>query len=163
MARPVRSIDDWRALSDDEREERSAALSAVQLARREELPLGIAAALRGTSLAAIYEWAPEAVRPGFVGIAWVTPRDSIWRLRPLYVDGRLDFVEVEGSDQAEQAEVIFDLQWTWIHGDRRAGSDLQRYRGASINGMQVETDLAALRRIAEQGDDPIDIYTDLLF
>jgi len=161
MARPVRSMAEWQQLSEAEREERSAALSAVQLARRDGLPLAVAAAARGTSLGAIYEWAPEAVRRGFLGIPYATERDSIVRLRPLYVDGELDFVETHGSDQADEAERIFELQWGWIHGDREAGAQLQRYRGITIDGRRVETDLDALRRIAARGDDPIDIYNEL--
>jgi hypothetical protein len=162
MARPVRSIADWQKLSEVERDERTAALSAVALARREGMPLHMAAATRGASIASIYEWAPEAVQRGPLGIPYATGRDSIWRLRPLYVDGKLDFVESYGSDQADLAERVFDLQWAWVHGDRDAGRELQRYRGATFNGRRIETDLDAMRRIAAQGDDPVDVYNDLL-
>jgi hypothetical protein len=48
MARPVRSMADLRLLSDREHDERSAALSAVQLARREEISLHTTAVQRGT-------------------------------------------------------------------------------------------------------------------
>ena len=162
MARPVRSLAEWQWLSDAEREERSAALSAVQLARRDGISLHAAATARGTSVDAIFEWAPEAVHRGFLGIPFATSRDSIWRLRPLYVDGELDFVDAYGSDQADYAERIFELQWAWIHGDPDAGRELQRYRGHALDGRRVETDLDALRRIAARGDDPVDIYNDLL-
>jgi len=162
MARPVRSAADWRALTDFEREERSAALSAVQLARREGVALGSAARARGVSLSAIYDWAPEAVRHGPLGIPFASDRDSIWRYRPLYVDGELDFVESYGSDQADWAERVFDLQWRAVHGDREAAATLWRYSGTTFNGRRVETDLAALRRIAARGDDPVDVYNDIL-
>jgi hypothetical protein len=162
MARPVRSLSEWQQLSDAERDERSAALSAVALARREGRPLAEAATVRGSSVDAIYEWAPEAVQRGFLGIPVVTSSDSIWRLRLLYVDGELDFVEAHGSDEAELAERIFELQWEWIHGDADAGRELQQYRDTTIDGRLVETDLDALRQIAARGDDPIDISNDLL-
>ena len=65
-----------RLLSDREHDERSAALNAVQLARREEIPLHTRAVQRGTALAAIYGWAPDAVRRGLLGIPYATPRDA---------------------------------------------------------------------------------------
>lgn len=162
MAPPVRNIDDWRRLSDAEREERTNALSALRLGRRKGMALGLAAAEVETSMAAIYRWVPDAVRRGVLGIPYATPRDRIWRLRPIYANGRLDFVELEGSDEADEAERVFDLQWAWIHGDRDAGSELQRYRGGRVGGQLVEADLAALRAIAAQGDDPPEVYRGLL-
>jgi hypothetical protein len=162
MARRVTNKEEWHRLSDADREERTNALSAVRLARREGIPLADAADEVDSSMEAIYRWAPEAVQRGALGIAFATTRDQIWRLRPLYVEGGLDFVEVEGSDQADEAERIFDLQWAWIHGDRVAGDELQRYRGTRIDGRRVETDLDALRPIAERGNDPLEIYRELL-
>jgi hypothetical protein len=162
MARRIESIEEFRALSERDRDERSAVLSAIALARHEGIPLAAAASARGTTLDAIFEWAPEAVRRGFLGIPLVTEQDSIWRLRMLYVDGQLDYVGVQGSEEADTADLIRELQWAWIHGDREAGDALQAYRGTVISGRQVETDLDALRQIAARGDDPVEVYKELL-
>lgn len=79
----------------------------------------------------------------------------------LYVEGDLDFVVVGGSDEAAEAEQVFDVQWAFINGqaDRR---ELEPFEGRWIGGRLVEADPEILIEIGERGEaDPIDRYREM--
>jgi hypothetical protein len=161
MKEPPQSADELRKLSKSERDSRTRALTALRLARKDGRSIDWAVRQVGSSVKEARHWARDAVRRRSRGAWYPTRSDRIWRVRPLYVDGDLDYVDVDGSDEAVLADRIFDTQYRFIVGDATP-RELEQYRGVQFGGRTVETDPYVLEAIANRGDaDPAERYREL--
>ncbi len=154
------TLDDFARMSDRQRDERTNALRALALARRAGISINRAASEVDSSVDEVRVWAGGAIKKR-KGKYFPKKSDELPRLRPLYVEGDIDFVVVGGSDEAAEAEQIFDAQWAFINGeaDRR---ELEPFEGRWIGGRLVETDPEVLIDIGERGEaDPIDRYREM--
>lgn len=83
---------------------------------------------------------------------------SYWR--PVAVDGRVDFIEVDTAELADEADWIFRLQWDYIHGYLTA-SELDGLP-ESFMGFRVVRDARELDDLARRFEFDIDtIYREL--
>ena len=158
MAPQIRSIEDYRGLSESERTPRTRALQALAIARREGRELEWAAGQAGASMKDVREWVGDALRPGRRGRTFAKPWDSIARVRPVFFaaesddePGGLDFVVLHSSGEADEAQRIFDDQYRFIE-DTAGRGEVERHRGQRVGGREVEADPAVLIAIAEVGD-----------
>jgi hypothetical protein len=81
-------------------------------------------------------------------------------LRPLAVDGDVEFVAIDDPKVAQQAAAVFATQWDYVHGyvDATALATLP----ASIAGRRVERDPQALDHMARVGSfDVEELYREL--
>ena len=160
--RRIRSLEDFRRLSDEEREERTLALRAVRIARDEGIPVEDAASEAGTDMNAVRRWASEALRSVRRGYTLPTESDRIVRFRPLAVEGEVDLVPVVGPEEAALADEVFDAQWRYVNG-LATGSELRRYEGVRIAGRAADTDPAVLDQLARGDQFNIEeLYRELL-
>ena len=150
MSPRISSVEDYLRLSESERTARTRALQAVAIARREGSDLKSAARQAGASMDDVRMWADDAVR-SWSGRGHVAREDSITRLRPLFVEGGLEFLVVDGSVEAEHVERIFDDQYRFIEGNA-SRDDVTQHQGVMIAGRPVEADPEVLITIAEAGD-----------
>jgi hypothetical protein len=158
MARRIRSIEDYQALSDKQRTARSRALQALAIARRERRELEWAAGQAGTTMKVVREWVGDALKPTHRGRTFAKPWDTIPRVRPVFFaaesddePGGLDFVVLHSSGEADEAERILDNQWRFIEGTANRRK-VERHRGKRVGGRKVEADPDVLIAIAESGD-----------
>lgn len=160
--RRIRSIEDYRSLNESARAARSRALDALAIARREGRELEWAAGEAGTTMAIVRAWVGDALRKPRRGKTFPNRSDSIPRLRPLFVEGQLDFVLADGSDEADKAERILDDQYGFLEG--RAGRDrVERHAGKTIGGRLVEADPNVLIALGDSGEADIpETYRDLI-
>lgn len=150
MSPRIYTVEDYLRLSDSERTARTRALQAVAIARREGSDLQSAARQAGASMDDVRMWADDAVT-SWLGRARVTREDSIARLRPLFVEGGLEFLVVTGSVEAEHVERIFDDQYRFIEGNATRG-EIEQHAGITIAGRRVEADPDVLIAIGLAGD-----------
>jgi hypothetical protein len=143
---PVRLIADHERLTDPERAERTAALSAIRQSRLSGLTVETHADDLGLSMSAVSRWAASAV--GADGRATAT--DDLFRLRPLVVDDELVFVETWDPDDAEEAMRIFRVQWDFVNG--YASADDVRALPNWFDSYRVENDPRVLNDLARRGE-----------
>ena len=150
MSPRIYTVEDYLRLSESERTARTRALQAVAIARREGSDLTSAASQAGSSMDDIRMWAEDAVR-SWSGRGHVAREDSIARLRPLFVEGGLEFLVVNGSMEAKRVERILDDQYRFIEGNATRG-DVKQHADITIAGRQVEADPDVLIAIGLAGD-----------
>lgn len=108
--------DQFLALTGEERESRTAALSAINRAREYGMSVEAAAAQRGTDMRTVRWWASEALQPTVGGRTKPTAEDDLFRVRPIGLDGDMQFVGLFGSRYAKRAEEIFGPQYDFAQG-----------------------------------------------
>ncbi len=153
--------DEFLGLSDQERTERTAALSAISRARRLGVPVEDAASELGTPMGVVRRWADRALRRGGDGRTYPTPSDDLYRLRPIGLDDSMGFIGVNGSDEAEEAERIFQTQYDFNEG-RASVDDLRRLPEWFAN-RRVVRDPRVLDRLAREGQlDIPELYREIM-
>ncbi len=153
--------DDWLDLDDVERAERTAALSAITRARREGGSVEDAAADLGIGMNVVRWWADEALGPTIGGTTRPTPIDDLLRIRPIGLDGEINFAGLLGSDHADRAWRIFTVQYDYAHG--RASADDLRALPATFAGRRVIRDPRELDELARRDEFSVEeIYRDLV-
>jgi hypothetical protein len=145
----IDSPEQFLALTDEERESRTAALSAIGRAREDGTSVEAAAAQVGTDMRTVRWWASEALQPTGRGGTQPTPEDDLFRVRPIALDGDVGFIGVPGSREAEKAERVFGIQWDFAHGT--AGVDALVRLPGSYGGRRVVRDPAELDELARRG------------
>ncbi len=157
----VRSLDDLRRLSEQEREERRLALRAVKDARQFGVPVEAAADVLGIKMRAVRRWAGEALRPGPEGRTYPTETDELLRFSPVILEGESQIAALVGPAEADDAEVAYDVQWRFAHG-RATADELRILEGRQIGGKLVTADPETLRGLALANEiDPEDPYREI--
>jgi hypothetical protein len=145
-----------RSLSRSERRARERALRAVGRMRREGLSLSDAASREGTTRNTVMRHAGPAVeRRG--GRLRAKPADRLARTMHILGPQGITTVTVQGS---RQASVIAE-HWNAIRRYVNTGneSDLRRFYGVTVAGVELETDPDVIDRLAAIGAlDFEDIY-----
>ena len=81
-------------------------------------------------------------------------------IRPIAIDDSIDFIDVEGPEQADLAQQIFAIQWDFVHG--YVGRDALDQLPATFAGRPVVRDPRTLIALARRGDFDIDeLYREL--
>jgi hypothetical protein len=148
-------------LSEQEREERRLALRAVKDARQYGVPVEAAADVLGIDMQAVRRWANEALRPASGGRTYPTETDELVRFSPVVLEGESQIAALVGPEEADDAEVAYDVQWRFAHG-RATADELRILEGRRIGGKLVTADPETLRRLALANDiDPEDPYREI--
>ena len=159
--RAPRRLEGLLGLPESVRTSRADAEAAIRVARRERIPVEVAARRKHTSLATVRWWFPDALRPTRRGRTRPTRADRYLRVRTFISgDGRV-FAAVRGSKAADEAQEANALQWLYVHG-RADARQLERLRGLRIGGQLVQADAGELMEVARRGEfDPDELYRDL--
>ncbi len=148
-------------LPESVRTARADAEAALRVARRERIPVEVAARREHTRLATVRWWFPDALRPTRRGRTRPTRADRYLRVRTFIAGDERVFVAVRGSRAADAAQEANALQWLYIHG-RADARQLERLRGLRIGGLLVQADPDELLEIARRGEfDPDELYREL--
>jgi len=144
-----RSGREYGRLPEDARVVRSDALRVIDLADREGLSVQQAASRLGVPMRTVRYWAGEALGPSRHGRSSVTENDDLMRLRPIALDGRLQFAPTANRREAREATHIFDVQWRYAHG-RATRAELDRLP-RTFMGQRVLKDPDQLLRLGLAG------------
>lgn len=159
--RAPRNAEDYFDLPESVRSSRAAAEAAIRIARRERVPVEVAARREHTTIATVRFWFPDALHPTRAGRTRPTRGDRYLRVRTFISGRERVFVAVHGSEVARRAEEANALQWQFVHG-RLDGRDLERLRDMRIGGRLVQADPAELFEVARRGEfDPDELYREL--
>jgi hypothetical protein len=152
---------DFLGMPEAVRMSRADAEAVIRVARRERIPVEVAARRQHTSIATARWWFPEALRPTRGGRTRPTRADRYLRVRTFISGDERIFVAVHGSRAADVAQEANALQWLYIHG-RADAVQLERLRGLQIGGRLVQADPDELLEIARRGEfDPDELYREL--
>lgn len=154
-------LGEFLGLSEPVRLSRADADAALRVARRERIPVEVAARREHTSLATVRWWFRDALGSTRRGRTRPTRADRYLRVRTFISgDGRV-FVAVRGSKAADAAQEANALQWQYVHG-RADPRQLERLRGLRIAGRLVQADAGELLEVARRGEfDPDELYREL--
>lgn len=158
-ARIIANRRQFEALSPREREARARALEALSRVRTSDLSLTSAAREAGTTVKTIVRYADSAVERLPSGRYRVRQGDSLYRrLQVISTEGLVE-VDVRGLLEArlasDHANAIRDYG---LSGDE---SVLDRFRGARVGGVALETDVFKLAALAAAGElDEFQFYAD---
>ena len=144
-------LEDFLAMPEPVRLARADAEAAIRVARRERIPVEIAARRKHTSVATARWWFPDALRPTRRGRTRPTRADRYLRVRTFISGDERVFVAVRGSRAADRAQEANALQWLYVHG-RADAVQLERLRGLEIGGRLVQSDPDELLEIARRGE-----------
>ena len=159
--RNPRRLEEFLGLPESVRTSRSDAEAAVRVARRDRIPIEVAARRQHTSLTTVRWWLPEALRATRRGRTRPTRADRYLRVRTFISGDERVFVAVHGSRAADVAQEANALQWNYIHG-RVDAQQLERLRGLRIGGRLVQADPDELFEVARRGEfDPDELYREL--
>ncbi len=159
--RVPRSLGDFLGMPESVRDLRSEAEATLRIARRDRIPVELAARREQTSLATVRWWFPEALAPTRHGRTRPTRADRYLRVRTFITGRERVFVAVRGSRAAEAAQRANALQWQYVHG-RVDADELEQLRGLRIGGRLVQADAGELMEVARQGEfDPDELYREL--
>jgi hypothetical protein len=161
MDRAPRGLEGLLGLPGPVRESRADADAAIRTARRERIPVEVAARRQHTSLATVRWFFPEALEPTRRGRTRPTRADRHLRVRTFISGDERVFVTVRGSKAADAAAEANALQWQFVHG-RADERQLERLRGLRIGGRPVQADAGELMEVARRGEfDPDELYREL--
>lgn len=141
--------DDFLALSEEEREERTNAMRALQYARQWHTTIETSAVRVGTDTDTVRWWVSEALHPTGPSGTYPTAHDDLLRVRPLGVDGCVDLVTVYGDQQADDADLVFRIQYDWAKG--RHGDETLALLPDRFAGRRVVKDPYELHELAREG------------
>jgi hypothetical protein len=156
--------DDFKRLPEAARLERSEALGVVTLARRERIPVEVAAARLRVPMSTVRWWAPGALGVTRAGRTMATKSDRLVRLRPIILAGAdsAGFVAVRTSAAARKLDAWWDVQCRYINGDA-TDEEVRQLAGSKVHGRLIESDPRALDRVGHlRGFDLDTIYRELV-
>ena len=148
----IRGSQDLARLPESARATRTDALRVLQVARERGVSVEQAARESQLPVDVVQWWARGALEPRRSGQTFARHGDRLLRLRPVFLEGEngVRFVEVRGSNAANRAQRIFDVQYRFIEG-RASEGELAGIAGQKIAGQVVESDPDQLEAIAETG------------
>ena len=146
----VRNRAEFEKLTQRQKTIRTRVLEALSAARIQGLPLSKAAREAGTTVKTILRYADSAVERLASGRYRVLQNDSLYRrLQVISTEGLVQ-VDVRGLLEArlasDHANAIRDYG---LSGDE---SVLDRFRGARVGGVALETDVLRLAALAAAGE-----------
>jgi hypothetical protein len=154
-------LDDFLRLPEPVRLSRADADAALRVARRERIPVEVAARREHTSLATVRWWFGDALGPTRRGRTRPLRADRYLRVRTFISGDERVFVAVRGSRAAAAAAEANALQWQFVHG-RADPRQLERLRGLRIGGRLVQADAGELMEVARRDEfDPDELYREL--
>lgn len=158
LVRSVRGQADLESLMPREQEARARAVEAVSLARG-GLSLSAAAREAGTTVRAVRRWAAPAVKRLPNGRYRVTRSDRLYRrLRVISSEGPV-WVDSWSSREAQLASAHANA--VRAYGVRTDADSLAPFRGRTVGGVELETDVLALGALASAGElDAFDLYSE---
>jgi hypothetical protein len=138
-----------RALPAGTREIRQRALDAIALARREGIGIQAAARREGVSVDAVLWWSEGSARRAGRGFS-LGSADRLYRSMYVYSDGRAVSLDLRGSRVASKVGAYHSAVRRYLEtGD---SVPLGHFRGVSIGGVELETDLDVLDGMARRGE-----------
>jgi hypothetical protein len=130
------------------RETRQAALDVLAEARRTGGDISAIAEREGITVDAVRWWTVGAVRKGNGGFS-VTGGDRLFRPMFVYSAGKAEPVDVRGDKVASEIGRYHSAIQHYLRtGD---SSRLAKFRGKSVGGLELETDLDFIDELARRG------------
>jgi hypothetical protein len=130
------------------REARQAALDVLAEARRTGGDISAIADREGVTVDAVRWWTVGAVRKGKGGYT-VTKGDRLFRPMFVYSAGRAEPVDVRGDKVSSDIGRYHAAIKHFV--DSGDSSRLAKFRGRSVGGLELETDLDVIDELARQG------------
>jgi hypothetical protein len=154
-------MDDYFALPESARTSRADADAVLRRARRDHIPIELAARAERVNLTTVRWWFPDALGPTRHGRTRPTRADRYLRIRTFISGEERVFIPIRGSVRTREAEEANAIQWRYVHG-RADSRELERLRGRRIGGRLVQADPDALLEVARRGEfDPDELYREL--